>query len=62
MPTIMPKGERLRNAVKWISGQREENPGVSLDNLVNEAILRFDLNPKEANFLITFFGKEENEA
>lgn len=61
MSTILPEGERLRRAVKWISGQREEYPEVPVSRLVNEAIMRFDMNPKEANFLLNFYRKEKHE-
>lgn len=61
MSNIMPEGERLRNAVKWISGQREEYPEMPVGKLINEAIMRFDLNPLEANFLLNFYRKEEHE-
>ena len=61
MPTVLPEGENLRKVLKWISGQVEDNPGTPVNNLINEAILRFDLNPKEAQFLINFYKKEKNE-
>jgi len=55
MPTVLPEGENLRKVLKWISGQVEEHPGTPLNNLINEAILRFDLNPREAKFLVNFY-------
>jgi hypothetical protein len=61
MSAIMPEGERLRNAVKWISGQKEEYPELPVNKLINEAIMRFDLNPKEADFLLNFYRKEKHE-
>lgn len=61
MPTIQPEGENIRKVLKWISGQVEDHPGTPLNNLVNEAILRFDLNPREAKFLVNFYKKEKNE-
>ena len=51
--TIQPEGEPLRNAVKWISEQRQE--GRSDDKqLVAAAALKFNLSPKEANYLQRF--------
>jgi hypothetical protein len=55
MPTIMPEGEALRNAVKWISAELEKNEGKSMQRLVCEAATRFDLSPKNAEFLISFY-------
>ena len=58
MTTIMPEGENIRKAVKWISGELQENPSKSLQKLVNEAVLRFDLSPKDAEFLTSFYRKD----
>jgi hypothetical protein len=57
MTTIMPKGEAIREAVKWISGELQENPGKILQKLVSDAVSRFDLSPKEAEFLAEFYRK-----
>lgn len=61
MPTVLPEGENMRKVLKWISGQVEDHPETPVNTLVNEAILRFDLNPKEAQFLVNFYKKEKNE-
>ncbi len=58
MTTIMPEGENIRKAVKWISGELQENPNKSLQKLVNNAVLRFDLSPKDAEFLTSFYRKD----
>lgn len=55
MTTVMPEGEAIRKAVKWISAQFEEHPGASPQKLVQNAVSRFDLSPKEAEFLIEFY-------
>lgn len=52
---IMPEGEALRKAVKWISAELDGNPGKHAQQLVNEAVTRFDLSPKDAEFLISFY-------
>ncbi|MEN6319717.1 MAG: hypothetical protein ABFD82_13275 [Syntrophaceae bacterium] len=57
MSTIMPEGESIRKAVKWISDVLQEDPGKSVQKLVNEAVLRFDLSPKDAVFLTDFYRK-----
>ena len=55
MPGLLPEGEDLRRAVKWISNHRQEDPDRSVRQLVQEAVFKFDLSPKDADFLIGFF-------
>lgn len=55
MTTIMPEGEALRSAIKWISAKREEDPKKKIVSLINDAVLRFDLSPKDNEFLLNFF-------
>ena len=62
--SILPEGEQLRRAVKWISDERLDNLGAVLSNLIGEACLKFDLPPKDAEFLAHFFtekGAEKSE-
>ncbi|RMH77996.1 MAG: hypothetical protein D6681_20455 [Calditrichaeota bacterium] len=61
MSTILPEGEALRKAVKWISGKLQENPDTPIMQLVNEATLRFDLTPKDGEFLIRFYKEKRDE-
>ena len=58
MTTIMPEGEAIRRAVKWISEKRQENPDTKIHMLVNEAGIRFNLSPKEEAFLLRFCKEE----
>lgn len=53
---ILPEGENLRKAVKWISGQG----GFSL-KVVEEACIRFDLSPADENFLINHFSADKSD-
>ena len=55
------RSEQVRRAVKWISENLKESPEQSLKNLINEAILRFDLSPFDSELLINFYreGKKE---
>jgi hypothetical protein len=55
MHGIMPESEQLKRAVKWISEQLKEDENKSKQGLINEAISRFDLNPKQSMFLISFY-------
>jgi hypothetical protein len=59
--SILPEGEQLRRAVKWISDERVDNPGVSLSKLIGRACLKFDLPPKDAEFLMHFFTEKESK-
>lgn len=58
--TIQPEGEDLRKAVKWISEERKFNQEGSLVKLIEEACLKFDLSPNDADFLARFL-KQENK-
>ncbi|MGC9195685.1 MAG: hypothetical protein ACP5IL_09575 [Syntrophobacteraceae bacterium] len=57
MTTVMPEGEALRKAVKWISEEITQHPEKTVQKLVTEAVARFDLSPKDADFLISFYKK-----
>jgi hypothetical protein len=59
MATIMPEGEAIRKAVKWISDKLLDDPKASVQKLINEAVMRFDLSPKDAVFLGDFYRKEK---
>ncbi|GFE56249.1 hypothetical protein [Geobacter sp. AOG1] len=61
MHDLLPDGEDLRRAVKWVSGNLQENPAQPVQPLVQEAIFKFDLSPLDAEFLIRFFS-ERTEA
>ncbi|HEY0838609.1 MAG TPA: hypothetical protein VGD74_00345 [Vulgatibacter sp.] len=52
---LFPEGHLLREAVKWIGERRREEPGRSFDLLVDEAGRRFDLTPKDEEFLLRNF-------
>ena len=57
--TIQPKGEDLRKAVKWISDERQYGAEQSLSKLVEAACLKFNLTPKDAEYLIKFVKENE---
>jgi hypothetical protein len=61
MTTVLPQSEALRRAVKWISLHLQNDPQSDLLKLTQEAILRFDLSPKEELFLINFYKNLNNE-
>jgi hypothetical protein len=55
MPTIIPEGERVRQAVKFISAERMQDDKKSIRKLIQEASLRFNLSPKEEEELVNFY-------
>lgn len=55
MHDMLPEGEDLRRAVKWISGNLQEKPGQPVSPFIHEAIFKFDLSPRDADFLIGFY-------
>ncbi|MBI2355369.1 MAG: hypothetical protein HYV06_10125 [Deltaproteobacteria bacterium] len=59
MRDLLPEGEDLRRAVKWVSGNLQENPGQPVQPLVQEAIFKFDLSPKDGEFLIGFYSQRK---
>ena len=50
MSTIMPQSELARKALAWISAERADS-GKPLPKLIEEACMRFNLGPKDAEFL-----------
>ncbi|MBT7698340.1 MAG: hypothetical protein HN737_13130 [Desulfobacterales bacterium] len=57
--SIMPEGDDLRKAIKWISEERDKNPDIKLEKLINEAGIRFDLPPNDTDFLSRFVKDQE---
>ena len=56
--SIQPKGEDLRKAVKWVSDERKYNQEKELKALIEEACLKFNLSPMDADFLLRKLLKE----
>jgi hypothetical protein len=59
MATIQPKGEKIRQAVKWISGELQEDEKKSIQKLVQQAALRFNLSPAEEEYLVGFYREKK---
>jgi len=59
MATIMPEDKKIRQAVRWVDeGLRE---GKKLESLLNEAGMRFNLGPKDEQFLFKFFRNNSGD-
>ena len=50
-----PEGEELRRAVRWVSAGLRESPNAQVSRLVEQAIFKFDLSPKDGEYLLNFF-------
>jgi hypothetical protein len=61
MHELLPDGEDLRRAVKWISGNLQEDAEQPVQALVQKAIFKFDLSPKDADFLIGFYSSKPRQ-
>ena len=61
MRDALPEGEDLRRAVKWVSANLQENPEGKVSRFVQEAIFKFDLSPKDADFLINLYSRKAEE-
>jgi len=48
---LLPEGDKLRKAVKWLSEMVKEHPEKSRKEIILDAEVRFDLSPKECEFL-----------
>jgi len=60
MSSILPEGTAIRKAVQWISKMREEG-NTALPNLIEQASIRFNLSPKDSEFLNRFFTEGKGE-
>jgi len=57
--SIQPEGEDLRKAVKWISDMRKDQRRISLQKLIDEASVKFNLSPKDGAFLARLITEEK---
>ena len=55
MATIMPEAENVQKAIKWISNSLEDGEGQPLHALIEKAVFKLDLSPKDSEFLLGFF-------
>lgn len=61
MPTIMPASELVRKAAAFISEERSLHPEKKLSSLLDEAGMRFNLNPLDASSLERLFDEEKGK-
>jgi len=58
MSTIQPRGEEIRKAVKWVSEERQAGTALDNNRLVEQAAVKFNLSPKDVEFLAKFVKEE----
>lgn len=56
--SLKPKGEILKNAVEWIAGERIANPDMNPLLIADKAAVKFNLSPKDSEFLYRFVKDE----
>lgn len=56
MTTIQPKGEKVRQAVRWISERRQEGASEAISLLIQRASAQFNLSPQDEEFLRAFYA------
>lgn len=57
--SVEPKGEDLRKAVKWVSEERTYHPEKKIKKIIEEACVKYDLSPMDADFMLRKFFKED---
>jgi hypothetical protein len=62
MGTIQPKGEKVRQAVKWISSELQDDEKKSIPKLIRQAAQRFNLSPVEEDSLVSLYREKEGQA
>jgi len=60
MSTIMPQDELFRKAVSWICAAKSESKD-SIPVLVEKAAVRFNLGPKDSEFLVKFLRENPDD-
>ena len=48
---ILPAGDKMKKTLCWISDMFKTHPEKSRQQIISEAEIRFDLSPKECDFV-----------
>ncbi len=59
MTTIMPEGNNLKKAITWIDEMQKDKTDKKLIQLIDEAGMRFNLAPKDSDFLFRFYTEKK---
>ena len=61
MTTVVSPCELTRKAIKWLSDRQEET-GKPVESLLEEAAMRFNLSPKDMEFMERFYAENSGNA
>lgn len=59
MTTIIPEGDAVKKAIRWIDQAKSDNPQKKLIALMDEAGMKFNLSPKDSDFLFRLYTKKD---
>jgi len=48
---ILPAGDKMKKTLCWISEMLKNHPEKNRQQIISEAEIRFDLSPKECDFI-----------
>ena len=48
---LLPSGDKMKKTLCWISEMLEIHPEKNRQQIISEAEIRFDLSPKECDFI-----------
>ncbi|MBE9521507.1 MAG: hypothetical protein IME97_10270 [Proteobacteria bacterium] len=58
---IQPSGDKMKKTITWISEMVQSHPEKTRQQIIGEAEIRFDLSPKECDFLQRRFLQTTDE-
>jgi len=58
---LLPEGENVRRALRWIAERRREEPEQKLGRLLDQAMRRFDLSPIQCERLLEHYRADRAE-
>jgi hypothetical protein len=61
MTVVQPKGEKIRQAIKWISSKIQDDDGTPISKLIMKAGQEFNLSPMESEFLTNFYKEDKDK-
>jgi len=57
--TIMPQSELTKKAITWIAEMLDQKADQSINVLLEEAAVRFNLSPRDCEFLKRFYTESQ---
>lgn len=60
MATVIPQSESLKRALRWVSENLKTDTDMEKFAIIQDADLRFDLSPKDEQFLYNFYRNRES--